>query len=459
MTNHDLVIRGGLVATGGGTALMDVGIIGEKIAQLGGEMSGSVTIDATDKLVLPGAIDAHVHLTNPGTRAEGPAWVDDFTSGSAAALAGGITTIGNMTFLGQGELPLEALERETALVRSQAMADVILHPVLSHPTPEVIDQIPLLLDAGHNSIKFFMSMPGFDPQVNGFLKATEVAGSCGLITLIHCEDYAMISRATEQLIVSNRGSLQNYPESRPVVSEEVATERAISFAAFTGAPIYVVHLSSSAALNACRRAQDSGLPVWVETRPLYLHLTKERFDEPDGAKYVGQPPLRSQSDVDDLWVGLRQGAIHTVCSDHAPWSLAAKLDPELSVALLRPGVENLETQLAMLYSEGVLRGLLTLEQFVNVTSTNAAKLFGLYPQKGCIAVGSDADITLFEPNRTETIGAPRHSNCDYSVFEGWEVTGWPVTTIRRGEVAYAEGTVLATPGSGELVRRGPTRAL
>jgi dihydropyrimidinase len=254
-------------------------------------------------------------------------------------------------------------------------------------------------------------------------------------------------------------SLRYYPASRPVVSEEIATQRAVAYATFANAPVYIVHLSSQAALDVCRRAQTVGASVYVETRPLYLHLTRELFEADDGAKYVGQPPLREQTDVDDIWVGLQQGAVHTVCTDHAPWSLSAKLDPDLSVANLRPGVENLETQLPMLYSEGVRTGRLSLERFVEVTSTNAAKLFGIYPRKGCIAVGSDADLVLFDPQETRTVGPPQHSNCDYSVYDGWVVTGWPITTLRRGKVVYDQGRVLAEPGSGLLVPRQATRLL
>ena len=457
--SFDLVIRNGLVAMQSGAEPVDIAIQGETIAQIGGQMTGATEINADGHLILPGGVDVHVHLTSPAPQTDGPAWVDDFTTGSAAALAGGITTIGNMTFLRQGELPLEALEREAELVRRQALADVILHPVLSDITPEVLDQIPLLLDAGHNSIKFFMSMPGFDQQVEGFLEATERAAVAGLITMIHCEDYAMIERATQHLMSDGRGSLRYYPESRPVVSEEVATQRAIAFSAFAEAPIYIVHLSSQTALDACRQGQRDGLPVYVETRPLYLHLTQELFEQEDGAKYVGQPPLRSQQDVDDIWTGLQHGAVHTVCTDHAPWHLSAKLDPELSVANLRPGVENLETQLPMLYSEGVRTNRLSLERFVEVTSTNAAKLFGLYPRKGCIAIGSDADLILFDPELTRTVGPPQHSQCDYSVYDGWEVTGWPVTTLRRGKIVYDHGIVTAEPGSGVMVPRKATRLL
>ncbi|MDP9367010.1 MAG: amidohydrolase family protein, partial [Chloroflexota bacterium] len=345
MSGLDLVIRGGTIVTADAVATADVGIAGGKVVQIGGELRADRELDATGKLLLPGGVDAHVHLSLPPDEGEGegPTWVDDFTSGSAAALAGGVTTLGNMTFLGPGETPLAGLERDAALVHEQAIADVFLHPVIGEPTPRTLDEIPRLLPAGHNSIKFFMSMAGFDPAVGGFLEATRRAGEAGLITLIHCEDHVLIEDATARLLEAGRSSLRFYPESRPVVAELVATQRAIAFAEATGAPVYVVHLSSRRALEACAEAQARGLPVYVETRPLYLHLTRERFEEEEGPKYVGQPPLREQADVDALWVGIRQGVLHTVCTDHAPWSLAAKLDPALTVANLRPGVENLQT--------------------------------------------------------------------------------------------------------------------
>ncbi len=459
MADLDLVIRGGTVVTADAVATADVGIAEGTVVQIGGEMYGDQELDAAGKLLLPGGVDAHVHLSLPPGegKGEGPTWVDDFTSGSAAALAGGVTTLGNMTFLGPGETPLAGLARDAALVREQAIADLFLHPVIAEPTPQTLDEIPRLLPAGHNSIKFFMSMPGFDPAVPGFLEATRRAGTARLITLIHCEDHALIEDATTRLMATGRSSLRNYPESRPVIAELVATQRAIAFAEATGAPVYIVHLSSQRALEACAEAQSRGLPVYVETRPLYLHLTRERFEEEEGPKYVGQPPLRDQADVNALWAGIQQGVLHTVCTDHAPWSLEAKLDPALTVANLRPGVENLQTMLPMLYSEGVRSGRISLRRFVEVTATNAAKLFGLFPRKGTIAVGSDADIVVFDPDLTRTVERPMlKSNAGHSVYEGWSVTGWPVITLRRGEIVFRDDEVVGRVGSGHLLGRGPT---
>jgi dihydropyrimidinase len=456
----DLVIRGGSIVNADAVEAADVAIVNGKIAQIGGEMQGVREIDAGGRLLLPGGIDAHVHLSStPGVADDQPRWVDDFRSGSAAALAGGVTTLGNMTFLASGEMPVAGLRREAAEAQNQTIADLFLHPVITETTPKVLDEIPGLLAAGCNSIKFFMAFPAFDAQVAGYVEATRRAGASGLLTLIHCEDASLIADAVAQLASAGRTSLRDYAPSRPVVAEVVATQRAVAIADATGAPVYVVHLSSERALAVCAEAQGRGLPIYVETRPLYLHLTSECLAKPDGAKYVGQPPLRERADLDALWAGIRQGVVQTVCTDHAPWSLEAKLDPGLTITRLRPGVENLQTMLPMLYSEGVRQGRISLSRFVEVTATNAARLFGLYPRKGLIAVGGDADIVVFDPELERTIEAGMlKSNADYSVYEGRTVTGWPEVTIRRGEVVFRDDEVVGPPGSGQLVRRGQTMA-
>jgi dihydropyrimidinase len=435
----------------------DIGISGGVIVQIGGTLKGRQDLDATGKLILPGGIDAHVHLSFPRREYAQVGWVDDFTTGSAAALAGGITTLGNMTFLLPGETALGGLEREAAVARDQTITDLFLHPVLAEANPQVLDEIPRLLESGCNSIKLFMVSPGFDSQVRDYVEAIRRAGESGLITVIHCEDHALIEDATAGLLGVGKSSLRHYAASRPVISEVVATQRAVAFAEATGAPVYIVHLSSKRALEVCIEAQDRGAPVYVETRPLYLHLTGERFQDPDGPKYVGQPPLREQRDVDALWAGIRQRVVHTVCTDHAPWSLAAKLDPAHSLTNLRPGVENLQTMLPMLYSEGVRTDRITLGRLVEVTSTNAARLFGLYPRKGTLAVGSDADLVVFDPDLTRTVeGSMLKSKADYSVYEGWQVTGWPILTLRRGEIVFRDEQVIGQPGSGTILRRQAT---
>jgi dihydropyrimidinase len=218
-----------------------------------------------------------------------------------------------------------------------------------------------------------------------------------------------------------------------------------------------VHLSSAAALVACRAARAEGLPLYVETRPLYLYLTAERYADDDGPLYVAQPPLRAAADGEALWQGLVDGSIDTVASDHAPWTRAHKMEPGLDIMRVRPGVAELDTMLPLLFTEGVATGRLSLERFVALTATNAARLFGMYPRKGTIAVGSDADLCVWETRGTRTIrDEDLFSRAGHSVYRGRTLSAWPVATVRRGEVVFENGKLLGAPGAGRTVPRGPS---
>jgi dihydropyrimidinase len=454
----DLVIRGGTVVTPGHQEIADVGVRDGQIAFLGGQLTAEAEVDAAGLLVLPGGIDAHVHLVSAAlaeaTRQHGPIWVDDFWTGSLAAFAGGITTVGNMTFALPGESMTDAVAREMAGAATEAAADYFLHPVLTELTEGTDAEIAALAGNGHTSIKVFLSDPSFTAEPPDLTRAVAAAGLAGSLTLMHCEDAGILARTGTELIESGRGDVRHFADSRPIGAEVAAIEQAVELARQTRAPVYVVHLSSAAALDRCRLARAGGLPVYVETRPLYLHLTKERFAEPDGAKYVGAPPLRSQADRDALWRGLAEGDIDTVCSDHAPWTLAAKLDPALNVVTARQGVADLETLMPMLFSEGVVTGRISVDRFVELTSGNAAQLFGLYPRKGVLAVGADADLVLWDGHLRKTIdGARMQSRSGYSVYDGWTVQGWPRSVIRRGQVVLTDGTSTTRPGEGHWIRR------
>jgi dihydropyrimidinase len=455
----DLVIRNGTVITSGHREIADVGVRDGRIAGIGGTLSGSEVIDADGLLVLPGGIDAHVHLVYAALAEElgqqEPVWVDDFWTGSLAAIAGGITTVGNMTFALPGETMTEAIAREMAGAGAEAAVDWFLHPVLTGLGDGTAAEIAGLAAGGHTSVKVFLSDPDFAAGTPGLAGAVAAAGRAGSLTLVHCEDAGILQRSGQALIGAGRGAIRHFPEARPVRAEVEAIDQVVELARGTGAPVYVVHLSSAAALGRCQQARGAGQPVYVETRPLYLHLTRERFDEPDAAKYVGAPPLRDQSDRDALWRGLATGEVDTVCSDHAPWTLAAKLDPALDVVTARQGVADLETLMPMLFSEGVATGRISLDRFVELTSASAAHLFGLYPRKGTIAVGSDADLGLWDPQERRVIdGARMQSRAGYSVYDGWSVRGWPRFVLRRGQLVLADGTSVAQPGQGQWLRRG-----
>ena len=450
----ELIIRNGTIVTADGSTVGDVLIRDGIIVEVGAELTASDTareVDAQGRLVLPGGVDPHVHV--------GASRVDDYTSGSAAALAGGITTISN--FVGvQGDEPVAAsLTRAAELVSTQAIADVILHPIISTPGP-VPPQLEGLVDAGHTSLKVFMVRPGFDLDVPGFLRMLAGAGEAGMLTMVHAEDAAIVSTTGERFIAEGRGALRFYPDARPVLAEVVATQRAVAHSEATGSPIYLVHLSSEAALRVAEEAQSRGLPVYVETRPIYLHLTRERFEGPNAGLFMGQPPLRTQTDQDALWDAMARGTIHVVGTDHVAYTREQKLDPSQTVLQHRAGMNNLQVMRPMLYSDGVRTGRITVEQFVAVTATNPAKLFGLYPAKGTIAVGSDADLVVWDPDDRRTIrDEDALSNSGFSIHSGREVTGWPVITIRRGEVVFENGRVTGAAGSGRLAPRGPSQPL
>jgi dihydropyrimidinase len=457
----DLVVRGGTVVGPGHQEVADVGVRGGRIAQLGGAMAGVDEIDARGLLVLPGGIDGHVHLVCapvreavsaafPGERV----WVDDFWTGSLAAFAGGITTVANMTFAMPGESMSTAVAREMAGASAEAAADWFLHPVLAGLGQGAAEEIEKLAGDGHASVKVFLSAPEHAAGTPGLAEAIRAAGRAGSLTLVHCEDAGILERTGQELVEAGRGAVAHFPEARPVGAEVEGVDQAIALARETGAAVYVVHLSSAAALERCRRARAAGLPVYVETRPLYLHLTSERFAEPDAGKYVGAPPLREPTDREALWRGLADGDIDTVGSDHAPWTLADKLDPALDVVTARQGVADLETLRPMLYSEGVVTGRISLARFVELTSANPARLFGLYPRKGVIAVGADADLALWDPQASRVVdGAGMQSRAGYSVYDGWTVRGWPRYVVRRGQVVLADGLSLARPGQGEWLPR------
>jgi dihydropyrimidinase len=454
VTQVELAVRNGTVVTEHARFRADVGISDGRVVRLDDSVRGVTEIDARGKLVLPGGVDVHVHLT-PSELGDSPTErVDDFESGTRAAAIGGVTTVGNMSYPRPDELLSDALERIGADASASSLVDFVLHPVLIAPTAEQLADVELLAQQGAVSLKIFMVTDEFDSRMAEFMQAMEAAARHSLVTMIHCEDHGLVRYASRRLIQESRGSAESYALARPEVSEVVAVRRAIAMAELTGAPLYVVHLASEAALDAIRAARRR-IRVFAETRPIYLFFSSGAFGLPAGALYVGNPPLRAPRDVEAMWDGLRLGDIDTYCSDHAPWLKADKLDPGRDVSSARPGVSDLGTLLPLLFSEGVRRGRLSLERFVAVTATNAARIFGLHPRKGAIEIGSDADVVVWDPEASRTLAAGDDvvGRSDFTLYEGWQVTGWPDVTISRGEVIYADGALTATPGRGAWIRR------
>ena len=474
------VIAGGEVVTAGSRFVADLMIADGKIVQIGGDMpsadGGVRVLDATGYHVLPGGVDMHVHLSpaftpagvgpggvateaGPGAGPEGPAvgetvhyWSDDFASGSRAAVVGGITTIGNMTFPHVGEPLTAAIERTAAEASGLSLIDFTLHPI-ALSAAGVTAQLAELTAAGCGTIKIFTMLPSFDHEAAEYVSLIARAGQHGLLTMIHCEDASIVAHATHELMADGRGHPSNYGLARPVIAEAVAVARAAAIAEATGSPVYIVHISSQSALRVAAEARSRGVPLYVETRPIYLLFDDTRLTGENGPLYIGNPPLRSASDVAALWRGLANGEVDTCCTDHAPASRADKLGADRDLTNVGPGLADLETMLPILYSEGVAAKRISLERFVEISSTNAAKIFGLYPRKGTIAVGSDADLVLWDPATEWTFGwQAGQSRSDFSLYDGWRLKGRIIATISRGDVVYQDGVITSEGGRGRFLR-------
>jgi dihydropyrimidinase len=470
-----VVIKGGEVVTAGSRFAADLIIADGRIVQIGGDTPCAdgdvVVLDAAGCQVLPGGVDMHVHLTpaftpagvGPGgvaTDAGGDTvetahyWSDDFASGSRAAAAGGITTIGNMTFPHVGEPLAAAIERTAAEVSGLSLIDFTLHPI-TLTAAGVTGQLAGLAAAGCGTIKIFTMLPSFDQEAAEYVSLIAAAGRHGLLTMIHCEDAGIVAHATHELMAHGRGHPSNYGLARPVIAEAVAVARAAAIAEATGSPVYIVHVSSQSALRVAAEAKARGVPLYVETRPIYLLFDDTRLTGENGPLYIGNPPLRTASDVAALWRGLANGEVDTCCTDHAPASRADKLGESRDLTNVAPGLADLETMLPILYSQGVAAKRISLERFVELSSTNAAKIFGLYPRKGTIAVGSDADLVLWNPAAEWTFRwQAGQSRSDFSLYDGWRLTGRIVATISRGDVIYQDGAITAPGGRGRYLRAG-----
>ncbi len=451
-TSTEIVIRGGRVVNADSSQVADLRLSGELIAEIGPALdipAGARVLDATDQLVIPGGIDPHTHLQG--------SFVDDLTTGTSAAVAGGITTVGTFAYPEDGENAVDATKRWLGEVGKSAIGDVFFHASTWPPSPDFATLMPELAALDQPSHKVFMTRPDFGEHRAAFIALLEAARDAGVVTLMHCEDGVLLRATLERLRAEGRTSLRHYAESRPEIAEVAATAEAVALCEYTRAPMHLVHLSSKRSLDTARRRAGLPLtPLTIETRPLYLYFTQERLAGEDGPLYVGQPPLRSATDVDAMWRGLVDGRIDFLATDHAPWTRAQKMDPELDIGRLRPGVSDLRFMLPVLFSEGVRKGRLTEERFVEVTSTKAAKTFGLYPERGVLREGSIADIAILDPDLERIASAADDpSRSDYTPFEGWAVKGWPVTTIRRGEIVYEEGRVVGEPGSGKPAFRRP----
>ena len=458
----DSIIRGGTVATASDTFSCDVGIAGGRIAALGHDLgeAGRI-IDATGQLVLPGGIDSHVHISQPS--GPGIVMADDFESATRAAAFGGNTTVLPFCMQERGHSLRQAVRDYHAKADGNCYIDVSFHLIISDPTDQVLGQeLPALIKDGYSSFKVFMTYEDLALSDRHILEVMSVARETGALVMVHAENFDAIRFLTDRLERAGKTAPHFHGSSRPIPVEREATHRAITLAELIDVPVMIVHVSNREAMEEIRRAQQRGLKVFGETCPQYLVLTEKDMEglNMEGTKYVCSPPPRDVASQQACWEGLQQGVFSVFSSDHCPFRYdeQGKLAPKgrTSFRWVPNGIPGIETRLPILFSEGVVKGRIDLNRFVALSSTNHARTYGLYPRKGTIAVGADADIAIWNPVREVVISQDiLHHGSDYTPYEGIRVTGWPVTMLVRGEIVVDDGKLVGRKGAGQHLARDP----
>jgi dihydropyrimidinase len=452
----DLVIVNGTIVTARATMRADLGIQSGRIAAIGLGLAAPESIDATGMLVLPGAVDEHVHLQMPvGDFCSS----DDFYTGTAAAALGGTTTIVDFVEPELNQPLLEALAARRAEADDQVVVDYGLHMTLSRADDETLGGVPACIAAGVASFKLYMAYSGLRLDDGGLLRALATLGEHGGRPLVHAENHHAIAYLTGRALEEGLTGPASHPLTRPAIMEAEAVHRLLALAQVTGTPLVLAHLSCALGLEEVRVARRRGQTVWVETCPQYLLLDENEFQRPgfEAAKFVMAPPPRTEADRAALWAGLAAGEIDTVATDHCPFFFETqKIRGRDDFSLIPGGAPGIETRLGLLYTYGVQAGRLSLERWVDVCCTEPARRFGLAPRKGSLAVGADADVVIFDPERKLTLSAGiLHQNVDYTPYDGWKVRGWPDTILSRGEIIVREGRFVGNAGRGHFLHTQP----
>jgi dihydropyrimidinase len=451
------LIRKGQIVTAQDSYQADILIENELITVIGRELNVAADdiIDASGLLILPGGVDVHTHMDMPfgGTTSS-----DDFETGTRAAAFGGTTTLIDFAIQFKGQNMRSALDMWFAKAESRAAIDYSFHMIVTDLPEAGIEDMQSLIRDGVTSFKLFMAYPGLLMVDDATIfKAMRTAGRTGALICMHAENGSVIDLIVKEALAQGKTAPKYHALTRPTTAEAEATGRAIALAEMAGAPVYVVHLSSADALEKIREARDRGLPAYAETCPQYLFLSIDEYDRPgfEAAKYVFTPPLREKWHQAELWKGLAKDHLQVISTDHCPFCY--KEQKELGKADFTkipnggPGVEN---RLSLVYNGGVRTGKITLNRFVELVSTAPARMFGLYPRKGTIAVGSDADLVLFDPEAEMTISAStHHMRVDYSLYEGWKVKGVAKKVFSKGKLIVDGDRFLGRPGGGSFVRR------
>ncbi len=458
MSEYDLVIRGGTVATAADTTLCDLGIKDGAVAALGKNLGSAIReIDASGRFVLPGGIDSHCHIEQRSSA--GVVCADDFYSATVAAAFGGTTTVIPFAAQHRGQSLRRVVEEYHEAAGPKAVIDYAFHLIISDPSEQVLGQeLPALIRDGYTSFKVYMTYDLLQLNDGQMLDILAVARREGALVMVHAENHDMIKWLTARLLDRGLGAPRYHAVSHARLAEGEATNRAVTLSQLLDVPILLVHVSAAEAIEVIRNAQTKGLKIYGETCPQYLFLTADDIAKPgmDGAKFCCSPPPRDHAAQEAVWTGLRNGTFQVFSSDHAPYRFDAsgKLPKgdKTTFKEIANGVPGIELRLPLLFSEGVGQGRLDLNAFVALTATNHAKLYGLYPKKGTIAVGSDADIAIWDPERETTITAGMlHDNVGYTPYEGRRLRGWPVTVLSRGRVVIEDDKLAAARGSGAFL--------
>jgi dihydropyrimidinase len=454
------LLRGGTVVTATDLYRGDVLIEDERIAAIAGsfaEVIADRTIDASGKYVIPGGIDVHTHLDMPfgGTTS-----ADDFESGTVAAAHGGTTSVVDFAIQYRGQTLRHALDTWRKKAEGKAAIDYGFHMIVTELTDSVEGEMDALVREGVTSFKLFMAYPGvFMLDDGSIFRALLRTRENGGTICMHAENGGVIDVLVKKALAEGKTAPKYHALTRPARAEAEATHRAIALAEMAGVPIYVVHLSAAEALEMVTQARDRGLPAYAETCPQYLFLSYDNYEEPgfDGAKYVMSPPLRTKETQDRLWRGLASNDLQAVSTDHCPFCM--KEQKELGrddFSKIPNGAPGIETRMSLVFDGGVRTGKIGLNRFVELTSTSPARIFGLFPRKGTVAPGSDADLIVFDPNRKMTLSAKTlHMKVDYNPYEGREVTGVPETVLSRGRVVVENGKFVGKAGAGSFLKRSP----
>jgi len=452
----DLVIKNGTIVTAADTYQADIGIEDGIIALIGRGLEGDEVIDATDKYVMPGGVDVHVHLQMTIGDITSS---DDFTTGTIAAACGGTTTIIDFVDPKPGQSLHDAVAERRAQADGRTAIDYSLHLTATNARPETLAEIKELAAAGYTSLKLYTTYPALMVNDEEMLNLMAVAATCGILPIVHTENHWMIEYLKKKLLAEGKTAPRYHPRSRPPLAEAEAANRVLALAQLTRCPIYLVHLTCQGSLEVVRRYQAQGQPVYGEVCIQHLVLSEDEYERPgfEGARFVLSPPLRAKSNWEPLWHALVSGDLQVVSTDHCPWMFATqKQRGRDDFTRIPNGAPGIETRLPLLYHFGVNQGRLSLNKFVELVATAPARLFGLWPRKGTIAIGSDADLVIFDPHKERTLTRENlHMNVDYSPYEHITVQGYPVMTIARGKVIVKEGEFVGHVGRGKFLERKP----